>query len=496
MSPHQTEPSPIPLSRLLQDLVLLSRGSVPETEITAITDDSRKVKPGTLFVAIRGYQTDGHQYIRQALDRGAAGVIAESDSGFEDQPVCVVNNTREALAKLTNCFYGYPAAFMTVIGITGTNGKTTISYLLESIFECAGKNVGRISTTNYHYQGHDIPASRTTPDILELQSLFFNMKQEGVNTVVMEVSSHALFLDRVLGIPFSAGIYTNLSRDHLDFHPTIEDYRDAKSMLFKMLDSDAVAVINRDDAYGLFMQGAAKCRVATYGRKETQLTYRIGKVEHVGSQSRFDLIHQGGTDSFTIHLWGDYNISNATAAAATALEMGVDAAIVQKGLLNVKRVPGRMDGLETSLGFRVIIDYAHTPDALENVLRSAKEFTQARLITVFGAGGDRDPGKRPMMGEVATRYSDLTFVTSDNPRTEDPNKIIEDILQGIDKTKKTEVISDRRKAIERAIQTGRPGDVIVIAGKGHEDYQEIGHEKKPFDDRLVAKAVLESLEAN
>jgi UDP-N-acetylmuramoyl-L-alanyl-D-glutamate--2,6-diaminopimelate ligase len=478
------------LQQLCQGIIPLPETVDPDMPITGITFDSRRVKPGNCFVAITGYQVDGHVYIDEAVSRGAACLIVEKEVHIKKVPVLHVKNSRSVLALLASRYFGKPSENMTVIGITGTNGKTTTAYLMESICQTAGKKTGLIGTMLYRWNGQEKNADRTTPESVDIQRFFWEMNQQCVEVVVMEVSSHALVLDRVLGLDFDVAVFTNLSRDHLDFHKTLSDYEDAKAMLFQMIKKQGVGILNGDDPVVNRIQKQSSGRTVLYGEKNQNVHYLIKHIQRTEKGTTFSLQHQDQSIGLSTRLWGHFNVMNAAAAAITGLEMGFDHEVIQRGIDHVHAVRGRMEGFIAPEGFRVIVDYAHTPDALKNILIAVRELTGKRVIVVFGCGGDRDKGKRPQMGRIGSTFADEVFITSDNPRSEDPKLIIKDILRGITSNSQVKVIEDRREAIYSALDEAGSGDTVVLAGKGHETYQQIGTERIPFDDRAVAEAYL------
>lgn len=477
------------LSELLEVLPEARVDGEPSAEVRGIKYDSREVEPGDIFVALKGGRLDGHDFVREACRRGAVAVVVERKVGASGTVRVVVGDTRKALALLSSKFFGEPAKKLKIIGVTGTNGKTTVSFLVRSVLEEAGVRTGLIGTVEYVIGGRKFPASLTTPLPPELHRAFGRMVDAGDRAVVMEVSSHSLALDRVYGLPFSVGVFTNLSRDHLDFHLTMEDYFKAKAKLFEMLEPSGWAVYNGDDPYGAMLREHTNAQLLSYGlsegvdvRAEDVVCDRQGMV--------FTLRSPWGDFFVRLRLSGRFNVHNALAAASVGLALGMRPEDVVRGMVSVENVPGRFERVDLGQGFEVIVDYAHTPDALENLLLSAREISKGRVLVVFGCGGDRDRGKRPRMGEIAGRLADFVFVTSDNPRSEPPDEIIEDILEGMPEGARYVVEEDRRRAIGRAIRTAREGDVVVIAGKGHESYQIVGDRKFPFDDRKVAKRFL------
>ena len=474
------------LSQVLKNIPLV--GAIDnDVEITNIAYDSRRIIPGSLFVCIKGYQTDGHQYVENAIQSGAVAVLVQDH--MELSAVCCLKtpDTRKALAMAAANFYGHPEQKLSVVAVTGTNGKTTVTTLVKSILEYAGKTVGLIGTNANMIGETVLPTERTTPESLELFELFAQMVAAGVTHVVMEVSSHSLFLHRVFGIQFAAAVFTNLTQDHLDFHETMENYYLAKRMLFDVCDK---AIVNIDDAYGRRIADDISCPCITYGIDEAA----DFKAQELRISSRgviFDLPVGEETLSVRLGIPGKFSVYNGLAAfvASLALDVPVDKAI--DALLMAKGVPGRAETVYTRTDYTIIIDSAHTPDGLENIIGTVQEFAQGRVITVFGCGGDRDPVKRSIMGEVAGRLSDYCVITSDNPRTEDPMSIIRQIEAGMKKTTcDYTIIENRREAIRFAMENAEPGDCILLAGKGHETYQIIGKEKRHFDEREVIRDIL------
>lgn len=451
-------------------------------EIKGVTEDSRLVKKDFLFVAIRGESSDGHMFIQDALHKGASAVAVEKN-GPDSLPVIYFENTRRALADIAAAFYQRPAEKLTIVGVTGTNGKTTTTYFLESIARHLKYSTGVIGTIAYRIKNKEIKSDLTTPSPVKLHAIFRDMVKEKIEKVFMEVSSHSLDQDRVWGINFDAGIFTNISRDHLDYHKTMENYIKAKAKLFKSLAEEAIAIVNADDPHWQEFVKETKARVVTYGVKSGQV--RAYDIQTSFSGTVFKIKWKGKEYTVKLNLPCTHNVYNALAAACYFLEKGEDPQAVMEGLAELKKVPGRFEILLTE-PFYVIVDYAHTPDALEKLLNAVKELKPEGVIAVFGAGGDRDRGKRPLMGKVAEQLSDRIVITNDNPRTEDPNRIIEDILKGISKKEDVLVIPDRKEAIKKAIGMAKAGWAVVLAGKGHEDYQIIGTKKIPFSDQQEA----------
>jgi UDP-N-acetylmuramoyl-L-alanyl-D-glutamate--2,6-diaminopimelate ligase len=476
----------------LKACVLMGSTRRPVQHLTA---DSRHVVPETLFVALRGVHADGHRFLDEALAKGASALVVEECPPALQQraqqagcTVVQVPNSRQAFARLASAYYGHPGRHLRLIGITGTNGKTTTSYIIESILQAAGKAVGVIGTVNYRLGVQHLPASHTTPDALQLHALLAQMVQANIDYTVMEVSSHALDQERVWGCRFDAAVFTNLSRDHYDYHGTAEAYFAAKARLFQ--DLPAVwHIINLDDPYGQRLLHMSRARLLTYGL-EGEATCKPSAVQHGLAGIRFTLSTTKGQLDIVSPLVGRHNVYNLLAGIAVAIALDIDAGAITQGIAQLERVPGRLERVDCGQDFAVFVDYAHTPDALEQILQLVRAETTGRLITVFGCGGDRDPGKRPLMGRVATGLSDYTIITSDNPRTEDPQRIIDAIITGVEKSGDYITIPDRQEAIEHAIAVAQSWDTIVIAGKGHEDYQILGQTRRHFDDREVAQAAL------
>jgi UDP-N-acetylmuramoyl-L-alanyl-D-glutamate--2,6-diaminopimelate ligase len=467
--------------------------------LTGIAYDSRVVKPGDVFVALKGQRADGTAFVRQAAERGAAAIVSEWPApGGIDVPWVSVTDARLALAVLADAFFHHPSGDMQVVGITGTNGKTTTGYLLASMFDAAGLRCGLLGTVAYRIGPgeNDVrEAERTTPEAPEVQGLLREMVDRGCRASVMEVSSHALALRRVDGTTFAAAVFTNLTRDHLDFHSDMEQYFQAKRRLFEMLPGDAPRVLNLDDPRGPSLVGVGG-RSVTYAVDQTA-DVTPGPLSFSLQGLRFDVRTPGGTLQIRSPLVGRPNVYNILAAVATATSLGLPAAAIERGVRDLEGVPGRFQVVSGAKDeVTVVVDYAHTDDALRNLLETARPLASGRLITVFGCGGDRDRTKRPLMGAVAGRHSDVIVITSDNPRSEDPLRIIEEVERGLtadtrrDSAQRQLAIVDRRAAIARAIEIARPGDLVLIAGKGHEKYQAIGDRTLPFDDVAVAREAL------
>jgi UDP-N-acetylmuramoyl-L-alanyl-D-glutamate--2,6-diaminopimelate ligase len=457
-----------------------------EADITAVTYRAEAVRPGALHACVPGFVADGHDFAGVAVENGSAALIVERVLEV-DVPQLVVDSSRRAMAVAAAAFFGNPSAELRVAGVTGTNGKTTTVYLVHAILEAAVGSAGMLGTVESRVGGAIEPVARTTPESVDLQATLRRMVTTGDRACAMEVSSHALELERVTGVRFAAAGFTNLTQDHLDFHADMEHYFAAKARLFR----EAPGAINIDDPYGRRLAGTAGGPVLTYGRTD-EADVRPFAVE-IGAGGTIGLIASTprGPVPLDVRLRGGFNVSNVLCAVALAELLQIPHAAVRAGIAAVHGVPGRFEAVDAGQPFTVLVDYAHTPDGLQNVLHSAREITAGRLICVFGCGGDRDRGKRPQMGRVARRLADLAIVTSDNPRSEDPEAIIAEIMDGVP----MDAEPDRRAAIDRAVSLCRAGDVVVIAGKGHEQGQEFAHRTLPFDDRTVAREALAGLPA-
>ncbi len=479
------------LNELLHGLDVLELYADEALVITGVQYDSRQVTPGNLFVAISGFQTDGHKYIPKAKENGAVCAVCEKKPEA-DIPYVLVSDARAALAALGANWFGHPADDMCVIGITGTNGKTTSTYLLKHVLEkTRGAKVGLIGTIQNMIGDEILHTERTTPESFELQKLFADMREAGCTHVIMEVSSHALVLHRADQIRFDAAVFTNLTEDHLDFHKTMDAYCDAKAMLFRRCETGAV---NVDDPYAKRIMEQADCRLLTYSAQGNPSSLMA---EHIGLFSdrvEFEAVYQNERTSVILGIPGIFSVYNALGIIAAALALDIPLAEITDALRTAQSVKGRVEVVPTpGKDYTVLIDYSHTPDSLENILRAVRGFCAGRIIAVFGCGGDRDPYKRPVMGKIAAELSDLAIVTSDNPRTEDPYKILRQILAGMQDTETPyEVIESRVSAIGRAMELAQKDDVIVLCGKGHETYQEVGHEKHHLDEREVVASYLEA----
>jgi UDP-N-acetylmuramoyl-L-alanyl-D-glutamate--2,6-diaminopimelate ligase len=467
--------------------------SIPELNLTSVAHDSRAVASGSVFVAIRGLKDDGNAYVDAALKKGAALVISEQPAR-PGVPWLTVPDAREALATASALFHHDPARALTLVGVTGTNGKTTTAFLIEAVLQAAGHRVGLLGTIAYRVAGRAVEAARTTPESSDLQGLFHQMVDAGCTHAVMEVSSHSLALKRVHGCEFSVAVFTNLTRDHLDFHGDMESYFEAKRRLFtRQLSPGGHAVINVDDDWGQKLAaGLSGPHVHTYSLQRPA-TLRAENVDLSLTGTRFTVRTADAELRIESPLLGLFNVRNLLAAVGAGLALGLDPRDVQRGLAGVAGIPGRLERVEAGQDFTVVVDYAHTDDALKNLLETVRALGPRRVITVFGCGGDRDATKRPLMGAVAARLSDIVIVTSDNPRSEPPEAIMAEIQRGMNghrSGKERHAIVDRREAIAKALELASTGDAVVIAGKGHETQQIIRDRKLPFDDRQVARELL------
>ena len=475
------------LKELLRGLEILESNADFEMNIEAVAYDSRKVTPGSLFVAITGFASDGNRFIPMALEKGAA-VVVTAKKPESDLPYVLVTSDRYALAMIGTNFYGHPAESMTMIGVTGTNGKTSVTLLLKHVLEKAlGAKVGLIGTMENLVGDEVIPTERTTPESFELQGLFARMRDAGCTHVVMEVSSHALTLDRVGGVHFDVAAFTNLTEDHLDFHKTMDAYCEAKAELFARCGK---AVINADDPYAPRMMEKATCPVTTYSLHSGALCAESLELHAEGIC--FEAVKESKTTKVSLGIPGKFTVYNALAVLGIADALDISMEDAAAALATAKGVKGRIEVVPTpTTPYSVLIDYAHTPDGLENVLTSVKDFCKGRVIAVFGCGGDRDPIKRPIMGRIGVTESDFAIITSDNPRTEDPMAIIEDILKGVSEEQGDYiVVPERRNAIRYAMDIAEKDDIIILAGKGHETYQEINGVKYHLDEREEVAAHL------
>lgn len=485
------------LEKLIKGLEILETNKTDNFDITGISFDSRDVKEGYVFVAIKGFNFDGHDYIEKAIENGAKCIVAEEKIKLkEDVPYIIVKDTRLALARLSSNYYNEPSKKMEIVGVTGTNGKTTVTYLIKSIFEANNEKAGIIGTIGDIVDGSLIKTNNTTPESLTIQKHLYNMINSKTKCCVMEVSSHSLDLKRVEYCNFDVGIFTNLSREHLDYHNTLEEYFKAKARLFYM--TSKYNIVNYDDHYGKKMIENLKdidIPLITYGLSKNALIYATSIYYHSNGVD-FVLNTPKGTINIRLNIPGEFSVYNALAAASCGYAYGFSLDSIKEGLEKVEGVKGRFELVPTGKDFTVIIDFAHTPDGLEKVLETIDGFAKGRKVVVFGAGGNRDKTKRPIMGETVARHSDLCIVTSDNPRKEEPEKIIDDVLTGVKKANGNYIkIVDRKEAIEYAIKNAKPKDVILLAGKGHETYTIIGDKTIPFDERKIVLDTLKEMES-
>ncbi|WP_297720727.1 UDP-N-acetylmuramoyl-L-alanyl-D-glutamate--2,6-diaminopimelate ligase [Intestinimonas sp.] len=471
------------LKELLKGVPLVGGTWKDDTEITGISCDTRTMRPGDLFAALPGYKADGQDFIPQALERGAAAVLCRKAPAFPG-PWLVAEDPRAAMALLSANWFGHPAEKLTCVAVTGTNGKTTTTYLLKAVLErVPGARVGLIGTNQNLIGDRVLPASRTTPESLDLQALLRDMADAGCTHVVMEASSIALDQRRTFGIRFAAAIFTNLTEDHLDYHGTMESYRRAKGLLFQQTD---LAVLNLDDEAGAWYAENVGCPIFTYSERKDRADLVAKDLRLFPSHVEFEAVAKNVIGRIFLPIPGGFSIYNALGVIACALNLGVGMEHIAAALRSVSGVKGRVEVVPVPAAYTVIIDYAHTPDALENILTTVRDLTDRRVLCLFGCGGDRDRTKRPVMGAIAAALADLVVVTSDNPRTEEPAAIMADILRGMEGTDTpVEVEPDRVKAIQRVLALAGTGDVVVLAGKGHETYQEVGEERLPLDEREV-----------
>jgi UDP-N-acetylmuramoyl-L-alanyl-D-glutamate--2,6-diaminopimelate ligase len=500
------------LMEVLKNIETVEIAGNADVEVTGVVCDSRQVRPGHIFVAIPGTTIDGWNFVMDAMEQGAVCIVSEHSvscvgNGLAKYKqkikngvgsmVCFVQvkDARGAAGKIASAFYNFPSRYLEVIGVTGTNGKTTVCYLTRKILQVDGRNPGMIGTIEYQVGDRIIPASRTTPDATVLQDLLAQMVASKCRSVVMEVSSHGLVQKRVEGIDFDVAVFTNITRDHLDYHGTMEKYFEAKSLLFLGLGRQtkkAVAVINVDNEWGrrLCKMSEIKADIVTYGLQTESDVHGLDyRTDETGSS--FRVVSPWGTAEIKTSLVGRYNASNILAAIAVGGVLNIKLDKIVSAVKGITFIPGRLEKIETGLGFQVYIDYAHTDDALRNVLSALRETKPRRIILVFGCGGNRDKAKRPVMGTVAANFADYSIITSDNPRTEDPMQIIKEIKAGFGEASNYEIIPDREKAIARAVEMAQGGDIVLIAGKGHETYQEFANRIIPFDDHKVVQRYLD-----
>jgi UDP-N-acetylmuramoyl-L-alanyl-D-glutamate--2,6-diaminopimelate ligase len=491
------------LSELAKRLVAAEIIGEGDTEFVGLEKDSRAVEPGMLFLCVKGERANGHDFAQEAVTRGASAIVAERHLEL-DTPQLIVKDSRLAASIIADYVYGHPSGEIKVIGVTGTNGKTTTTYLLEKILNDCKRTAGVIGTIEARYAGQRLPMSGTTPETHQLQRLLREMRNEGVQYCAMEVSSHALEQGRVKGCKFRSAIFTNLTQDHLDYHGSMDNYAAAKGLLFSRLGNAygdpqherSYAILNADDETSAVFRRLTSAEVITYGLDNAaDLTASDIVISSEGSS--FTVSGFGGTAVIKLRMPGRFNVYNALAAIAASLLEGIPLADIKSSLEGIQGVPGRVETVDLGQPFSVIVDYAHTPDGLRNVLAAVKEFAARRIITVFGCGGDRDRTKRPVMGQIAAEYSDYIIVTSDNPRSENPDSIISEIEAGLIQAglspSQYALVADRRKAIEKAVEMASQGDVVLIAGKGHETYQLIGGHTFPFDDRITAMEAIRGI---
>lgn len=492
----------VKLENLISNLSIIQlAGEVERKDIVSISYDSRKVVKNSIFVAIKGFNFDGHNFIMEAIAKGATAIVLEDDSKISNDYLIhqnvtkiLVKDSRKALALLSKNFFKNPSEKIKVIGVTGTNGKTSTTNFIKSILESAGYKTGLIGTVNNYIGDEIIPSEKTTPESLEFNKLLSLMIEKGCEYCVTEVSSHSLQLDRVYGIDFKAGVFTNLTQDHLDFHLNMENYFAAKKKLFDSLGDNSIAISNIDNEYGKRIVVETKSKVKFYGMSP-ESDFQIMNYQISFDEIKFRMKIREQIEEFTANVTGTFNVYNLSAAIATCVELGVDINSIRKSIKNLIRVPGRFEVIG-NYPIKVIIDYAHTHDALQNVLNTIRDILRSnnssnKVITVFGAGGNRDRTKRPKMGRVVEELSDVAIITADNPRNEELSQINNDILSGMNRNKEFFVIEDREDAIRKAISLANDGDIVLIAGKGHEPYQLVKNERIPFDDREVSRKILE-----
>ncbi|WRS27633.1 UDP-N-acetylmuramoyl-L-alanyl-D-glutamate--2,6-diaminopimelate ligase [Oscillospiraceae bacterium MB08-C2-2] len=472
------------LQQLAKDLTYT--GTLTDAQVTGITADSRQVEPGSVFVCIAGGKFDGHDHAASALEKGAVLVVAQRDLGLS--PQILVEDTREAYGLLCGAFFDYPAKKLKLIGVTGTNGKTTITYLVKQILEAAGKKVGLLGTIHNEIADMVIPSKHTTPDPLQLHAMFARMAEAGCEYAVMEVSSHALDQRRVAGCRFDCGIFTNLTQDHLDYHGSMESYYLAKKKLFELSDR---AVINLDDPTGQKLISELSCPVTSFSCQRDDADYTARDIRFSAKGSQFSLLANSQLARVSFAMPGEFSVSNALAAAVGCISVGLTFEQAVAGLNQCKGVPGRIEILPTDTPFTIIRDYAHSPDGLEKIITAVRVFAPGRVVTLFGCAGNRDRTKRPIMGEIVSRLSDFCILTSDNPRDENPQRVVDDVLPGLlEHDTPHEVIVDRYSAIEWALDNCHEGDILILAGKGHEDYQVLDYGTIFFDEKVIVDELL------
>ena len=479
------------LTDVINGLNILNITGNSEIDITNIQYDSRKVTQGTLFICVKGFNVDGHEFIQKAIEQGAKAFLVQEDIQIEGYTFVKVEDTRKSMAKVATNFYENPSSKMDVIGVTGTNGKTSITTFLSEILSSENKKVGLVGTIKIFDGEKEVESNSTTPESIDLQRYFSDMVNNNCDYCAMEVSSHSLVLNRVEDTQFKIGLFTNLTPDHLDFHKDLEDYREAKEKLFYK--TTVANIINIDDNGGAKIYQNIKnlkTPAYTYGI-DNEADFRASNIKIDARGVSYTLKTPTYEEEIFVPVPGKFTVYNTLAVIAACYMLNISKDVIIDGLKNTGGVAGRFETITNDKGISVIVDYAHTPDALENILNTAKEFAKGNIITVFGCGGDRDTTKRPLMGNIAQKLSDIAIVTSDNPRTEEPKAIIEDILKGLDTNKENyKVVIDRKEAIERAIEMAKKDDIVIIAGKGHENYQIIGKVKHHFDDKEIAQEFL------
>jgi UDP-N-acetylmuramoyl-L-alanyl-D-glutamate--2,6-diaminopimelate ligase len=485
----------VKLDALLSDIRAISATGPRDSDVRGVVCDSRQVAQGFLFVAIPGQDKNGGDFIHDAIDRGAVAIVADRNARIGSQDICLIRvaDARLALAQISCTFHGNPSAKMKMIGLTGTNGKTTTSYMIRNILRNHGDRPGLIGTIEYEMGERVIPARRTTPEAPVLQSMLAQMANSGCGSVVMEVSSHSLDQKRVFGIDYDVAVFTNLTRDHLDYHETMEKYFEAKSLLFQSLgkgSKHATAVLNTDDQWGRKLsQMSLQADILTYGLA-SDAAVRAENIELTSAGTSFKAVTPWGTSAVKTRLLGRFNVYNSLAAIAACASSGIQLDAIARALAEMVSVSGRLEEIKTDKGFHVFVDYAHTDDALENVLQTLREMPRRRIILVFGCGGNRDKTKRPLMGKVAAQLADFSFITSDNPRKEVPASIIAEIRAGFGDAANFDCVEDRAEAIRKALAMAQKDDIVLVAGKGHESFQEFANTTIAFDDRQVVKRYL------
>lgn len=485
------------LKKLLEGLEIKSVRGGNNREALGVAYDSRKVEKGFLFVCLRGHRLDGHDFISEALERGAEVIVSEENFGDrKGLTQVVVPDSRLALARISDNFYGHPSGRIKVIGVTGTNGKTTTTYLSEAVLTTAGYKVGLMGTINYRWGGRVLPADNTTPSSLDLQRMLSEMVKADCQFALLEVSSHSLTQHRVDFVEFDAGIFTNLTQDHLDYHGDFSHYLQAKARLFQQLGEKGVkkeprlALINLDDRYSRYLRKVTPVKILTYGLSR-RADIRASRISFSLRGTSFQVATPAGSLFLRVKLIGEGNVYNALAAVGVGISQGVKLSDIREGLEKAGGAPGRFELVEAGQEWTVMVDYAHTPHALESLLKMSRRATRGKVITVFGCGGDRDKGKRPLMGKISSRYSDYSILTSDNPRSEEPGEIIHQIQRGLGRRAKYTIIEDRFQAIKEALSRAGKGDLVIVAGKGHEGYQILKDTVIPFDDREAVRRILE-----